>query len=70
MQDEKESKPRKPYPVVNDKCNGCGTCVNICPMDVFSLENGKAVVKNPSACIGCHACDNQCPMDAISLEEE
>ncbi len=27
------------YVKVDDKrCDGCGTCVNICPMNVFEIE--------------------------------
>lgn len=68
MAEEKESK--KPYPVVNEKCNGCGACASVCPMDVFSIEGGKAIVKKPNACIGCNACDSQCPENAIKIKEE
>tara|TARA_Y100000294_G_scaffold173393_2_gene189483 strand:+ start:330 stop:542 length:213 start_codon:yes stop_codon:yes gene_type:complete len=31
--------------------------MEICPVDVFALENNKIIVKNPDACIGCRACE-------------
>lgn len=63
-----DKEPKKPYPVINkDKCTGCGVCVSICPFEVFSMENGKAVVKHPSKCIGCRACESQCPEEAIKV---
>ncbi len=31
--------------------------IDICPVDVFALEDNKVVVKNPDACIGCRACE-------------
>ena len=52
---------------VNDvKCNGCGTCIDICPMEAIKIENGKAVISEE--CTECGACVNQCPREALSLE--
>ncbi|MBU0536085.1 MAG: ferredoxin family protein [Nanoarchaeota archaeon] len=66
-----DKEPKKPYPVVdNNKCTGCNSCVEICPMEVFVLENKKALVKKPGQCIGCHACESQCPESAIKIVEE
>ncbi len=57
-------------PIVDsEKCTGCGTCVEICPMAVFVMENGKAKVTKPSDCIGCKACEVQCPVAAIIVED-
>ena len=57
-----------PKPVIDyKKCNSCGTCIDVCPMDVFAKENGKVVVKKPEACIGCRACEVQCPKGAIKI---
>ncbi|MGM5488252.1 MAG: 4Fe-4S dicluster domain-containing protein [Nanobdellota archaeon] len=56
-------------PTVNkNKCTGCGTCVDVCPMDVFELKE-KAEVKNPDECIGCRACELQCPEQAITVSD-
>ena len=44
-------------PVINyKKCTACGTCIEICPMNVFAKEKGKdkTTVKDPDACIGCN----------------
>ncbi|MHA1238036.1 MAG: 4Fe-4S binding protein [Candidatus Odinarchaeia archaeon] len=51
-----------------EKCNGCGTCKDICPADppVFELSD-KAQVANPDACLECGACESSCPTGAISL---
>ncbi len=55
------------------KCNGCGTCISVCPSGVLALkeEGGskKANVVNIAACIACKACELQCPEGAIKVEE-
>ncbi len=48
-----------------DTCTGAGECVTACPVDIFSLENEKAVCTNVSECIECCACVAACPHDAI-----
>ena len=59
-----------PQPIVDEpKCTGCGTCAEICPMQVFEITDKKAKVKNPSACIACRACEVQCPEECIKIEE-
>ncbi|NQU78786.1 ferredoxin family protein [Candidatus Woesearchaeota archaeon] len=61
-----------PKPIVDEsKCDGCGTCVEICPMQVFEIDSVKmkSVVKKPSECIGCRACEVQCPLTVIKLED-
>ncbi|MCK4714954.1 MAG: 4Fe-4S binding protein, partial [Candidatus Aenigmarchaeota archaeon] len=50
------------------KCTDCGTCISICPMDVFGKDNKEVVVKKPGECIGCKACEVQCPEEAITVE--
>ncbi|MDG6218914.1 MAG: 4Fe-4S binding protein [Candidatus Thermoplasmatota archaeon] len=48
-----------------DKCNGAGECVAVCPVDIFSLDNGKAVCVDVGECIECCACVSSCPQEAI-----
>ena len=51
--------------VDNDKCTGCGACVEICPVNAIKIENEKAVIGEE--CIDCGACISQCPVEAISM---
>ena len=53
-----------------EKCTGCGTCVDVCPVGVFELREGKSEVVNPDECVVCLACVTQCPEEAITVEEE
>lgn len=48
-----------------DKCIGAGECVTACPVEIFELEDGKAIIKNLSECIECCACVSGCPHEAI-----
>lgn len=49
-----------------DACSGCGACIDICPVDAVSLENGVARV-DLDWCIGCGVCAGVCPEEAISI---
>ena len=48
-----------------DKCTGVGECVTACPVEIFVVENEKAVCNNVAECIECCACVSACPNDAI-----
>jgi len=56
--------------VDKDKCTGCGTCVDTCPMGVYEIQNGKSVPVKVDECIVCRACEAQCPEGAIQVIEE
>lgn len=55
--------------VDNDKCTGCGTCVDTCPVAVFEIKDGKSVPAKPEECLVCRACEVQCPENAIQVIE-
>ncbi|MBN2251448.1 MAG: 4Fe-4S binding protein [Candidatus Altiarchaeota archaeon] len=52
-----------------EKCTGCGTCVDTCPVGLYSLEGGKATVKDKENCVMCRACESACPVGAIEVVE-
>ena len=57
-------------PVIDeDRCTGCGTCVDICPGDVFwgSTEGQTPVIRYPKECWYCNACVLECSEEAIRL---
>ncbi|MHA2391151.1 MAG: indolepyruvate ferredoxin oxidoreductase subunit alpha [Promethearchaeota archaeon] len=52
--------------VNKESCIGCGTCVEMCPMETIELDDTIAVVSEEK-CIGCGVCAHHCPEDAIHL---
>jgi NAD-dependent dihydropyrimidine dehydrogenase PreA subunit len=56
--------------VDESKCIGDGECVDVCPVEVYELKNGKAVAVNMEECLGCESCVEVCDQDAITVEEQ
>ena len=52
-----------------DKCTGDGECVDVCPVDVYELQEGKAEPVNADECLGCESCVEVCEQNAITVEE-
>ena len=61
-----------------NRCKGCGICVDFCPNGVLSLETGELNEKGyhpagtikQDACTGCGICALMCPDVAIMVERE
>jgi len=61
-----------PKPVINkNKCTECGTCIEVCPMEIFVKKGDKVIIdpKKVTECIGCRACEVQCPQEAIAVKD-
>lgn len=60
-------------PIIDkEKCIECGTCAQICPLDVFRFSRNEenkrtVVVKYPYECWHCRACVKDCPKNAITI---
>ncbi len=50
-----------------EKCSGCGKCVDNCYFNALEFKNNKLNVKDFS-CEGCGVCKLVCPNNAITLE--
>lgn len=50
------------------KCNGCGTCISVCPREVFRASNGKVEIALRDACIECGACRMNCARGALFVK--
>jgi len=55
--------------VDKEKCTGDEECVDVCPVDVFEMVDGKADPVNADECLGCESCVEVCETDAITVEE-
>lgn len=49
-----------------DKCVGSAECVDVCPVEVFELVDGKATAPNVEECTECCLCVDSCPAGAIT----
>ncbi|KJS22005.1 MAG: hypothetical protein VR72_07905 [Clostridiaceae bacterium BRH_c20a] len=49
--------------IVDKKCNGCGTCVKVCPVNNIKIVDNKPQLQHK--CEMCFACDEWCPYNAI-----
>jgi NAD-dependent dihydropyrimidine dehydrogenase PreA subunit len=49
------------------RCTGCGTCVDSCPMDVLRMDDEllRAVIVYPQDCGLCAMCEVDCPEQAV-----
>lgn len=59
--------PDKEHVFIHSDCIGCKTCVDVCPMQVFKVENGHVIVANQLDCTHCSLCRDHCPKHAISI---
>jgi ferredoxin len=65
-------------PVVDEAvCNGCGKCVNACPVEAMTLVSAndphhpklRKANLNADLCLGCGVCVKTCSRDGLHLEE-
>ncbi len=55
--------------VDSDKCLGDEECLEVCPVDVYEIQNGKSVAVNSDECLGCESCLDVCEGQAITIVE-
>ncbi len=57
-------------PIIDEnKCTGCGICVEVCSFDVYFDSEKKKIptITYPDECWHCNSCVLDCPEKAISL---
>ena len=55
--------------VYENKCVGCGECLNVCPVEAIEL-NGPNPIKIKDNCVYCGKCVEQCQFDAIGAYDD
>jgi Fe-S-cluster-containing hydrogenase component 2 len=55
-----------PAQVDREKCTGCESCVEICPVEAIKMVDGKAKVSDE--CVDCGQCVDECPVEAIEMK--
>jgi len=63
-------------PKVEEDCNGCGKCVNVCPVEAMTLVSAndpnkpkmKKAKLNEDFCLGCSLCWRACDKDQIIIK--
>jgi len=57
------------YFVVNEKCNGCLSCVENCPAEALTWRDNekRTILHNMARCVRCANCWRICPQDAIEF---
>ena len=65
----KQRRKFMPPRIDQDRCIGCGVCMDICPMQVFrpDKESHRPQVVYGEECWHCNSCVLDCPRQAISL---
>lgn len=51
-----------------EKCGGCGNCVELCRFHALVLEEKARLL--PFSCEGCGVCSHFCPEDAIAMRDK
>ncbi len=50
-----------------EACNGCRTCLLVCPQNVFTFANKKAHIEVLDQCMECSACAMNCESGALTV---
>ena len=56
------------FAIDSEKCINCGTCVKICPLDVFRAGETVPEIRYREDCQSCFLCQIYCPKDAIRVD--
>ncbi|MDN5347685.1 MAG: hypothetical protein PWP65_1249 [Clostridia bacterium] len=53
--------------VSRENCNGCGLCVELCPLDCLRLDEENHPYLKYDECWYCGTCETECPLGAIKI---
>lgn len=55
--------------IKQNKCDFCGCCVGVCPVNCIELKESDIQIDHP-VCIDCDLCVFVCPIDVLVTEHE
>jgi Fe-S-cluster-containing hydrogenase component 2 len=50
-----------------EKCTGCGSCTEACPVEAIIIENDKTKI-DEDECVDCGTCIDECEAEALSMD--
>jgi NAD-dependent dihydropyrimidine dehydrogenase PreA subunit len=54
--------------IISDRCDFCGTCVAVCPVDCIELAEYRLTIDH-NVCTLCKNCVVVCPVEALSYKD-
>jgi len=55
--------------IIENKCDFCGTCVSVCPVDCIEVREASIEIDHP-VCIDCDLCVQICPILVLETVNE
>ena len=55
--------------IIENKCDFCGTCVAVCPVDCIEVREASIGIDHP-VCIDCDLCVEICPILVLESIDE
>lgn len=65
-----KTNPKREIKVSDEKCIGCGVCIEECPVNCIELGKPSPVHIGEEECVSCGKCAKICPVEAITHVEE
>jgi NAD-dependent dihydropyrimidine dehydrogenase PreA subunit len=54
--------------VKEENCDGCGVCVENCPVLILHVSHGKVRITDPELCTDCRICLEVCPTQVLGVK--
>lgn len=59
-----------PHVAINENCDDCGKCVEVCPRNIFTWVNDRVMIGDDMDCSYCKLCLEACERNGIEIEED
>ncbi|NOZ08441.1 MAG: 4Fe-4S dicluster domain-containing protein [FCB group bacterium] len=55
--------------IIANRCDFCGTCVAVCPVDCIEVREADISI-DAAVCIDCDLCVEICPIEVLESDDE